>query len=344
MALAGPVLGHLDPQFLALLDSTNDRLRQVFGTANALTLPVSGTGSAGMEASFVNFVRPGRPGRRRRQRRVRRADVRGGVPPRRRGRPGRRRVGRADRPGSPARRRTRRPALIAVVHAETSTGVRNDIAPLGARQGRRAAAGRHGDVAGGHRGRRRRLVGRHRLQRHPEVPGGPAGPVAVHGLGPGPGADRRAAVELVPRSQPSGALREGRLGRGTGVPPHGAGDRWWRRCTPGSAPSSTRGSQAAWAAPRRVRPAAAGRAGRPRARAARRRRRTACRSSPPCGSRPASTTPRCRRELLSAYGIEIGAGAGQLAGQIWRIGCMGHTARRRNVVALLGALREVLGR
>ena len=51
-----------------------------------------------------------------------------------------------------------------------------------------------------------------------------------------------------------------------------------------------------------------------------------------------------RRELLSSYGIEIGAGAGRLAGQIWRIGCMGHTARRRNVVALLGALKEVLGR
>ena len=59
MALAGPVLGHLDPEFLAVLDETNDRLRQVFRTANALTLPVSGTGSAGMEASFVNFVRPG---------------------------------------------------------------------------------------------------------------------------------------------------------------------------------------------------------------------------------------------------------------------------------------------
>ena len=60
-ALARPVLGHLDPEFLTLLDSTNDRLRQVFATRNALTLPVSGTGSAGMEASFVNFVRPGDP-------------------------------------------------------------------------------------------------------------------------------------------------------------------------------------------------------------------------------------------------------------------------------------------
>src|ERR1700683_4768001 len=61
MALAGPILGHLDPEFLSLLDGTNDRLRQVFATSNALTLPVSGTGSAGMEAAFVNFVRPGDP-------------------------------------------------------------------------------------------------------------------------------------------------------------------------------------------------------------------------------------------------------------------------------------------
>src|SRR4026207_687859 len=58
-ALARPVVGHLDPDFLALLDETCDRLRQVFRTANALTLPISGTGSAGMEAAFVNVVHPG---------------------------------------------------------------------------------------------------------------------------------------------------------------------------------------------------------------------------------------------------------------------------------------------
>src|SRR6516165_1754889 len=61
MALAAPILGHLDPVFLELLDDTNDRLRQVFATANPLTLPISGTGSAGMEASFVNFVHKGDP-------------------------------------------------------------------------------------------------------------------------------------------------------------------------------------------------------------------------------------------------------------------------------------------
>src|SRR5436305_9148472 len=58
-ALARPMLGHLDPDFLAILDETCDRLRRVFRTGNARTLPVSGTGSAGMEAAFVNVVEPG---------------------------------------------------------------------------------------------------------------------------------------------------------------------------------------------------------------------------------------------------------------------------------------------
>src|SRR5919107_3431254 len=58
-ALARPMLGHLDPEFLALLDETCERLRAVFRTTNGMTLPVSGTGSAGMEAAFVNVVGPG---------------------------------------------------------------------------------------------------------------------------------------------------------------------------------------------------------------------------------------------------------------------------------------------
>jgi alanine-glyoxylate transaminase/serine-glyoxylate transaminase/serine-pyruvate transaminase len=51
-----------------------------------------------------------------------------------------------------------------------------------------------------------------------------------------------------------------------------------------------------------------------------------------------------RRALLERYGIEIGGGAGAYAGKVWRIGCMGHTARIRNVVLLVAALGEVLGR
>src|SRR6478672_1089347 len=58
-ALTNPMLGHLDPEFLTVLDETCDRLRRVFQTDNALTLPISGTGSAGMEAAFVNVVAPG---------------------------------------------------------------------------------------------------------------------------------------------------------------------------------------------------------------------------------------------------------------------------------------------
>src|SRR3954453_17549524 len=60
-AFARPLLGHLDPDFLAVLDETCERLRAVFQTDNALTLPISGTGSAGMEAAFVNVVKPGDP-------------------------------------------------------------------------------------------------------------------------------------------------------------------------------------------------------------------------------------------------------------------------------------------
>src|SRR5580692_321519 len=58
-ALGRPLLGHLDPEFLGLLDETCARLRLAFGTANQLTFPVSATGSGGMETAFVNFVRPG---------------------------------------------------------------------------------------------------------------------------------------------------------------------------------------------------------------------------------------------------------------------------------------------
>jgi alanine-glyoxylate transaminase/serine-glyoxylate transaminase/serine-pyruvate transaminase len=58
-ALAAPSLGHLDPQFLTLMDEVNDGLRHVFGTRNAMTFPVSGTGSAAMEAALANVLEPG---------------------------------------------------------------------------------------------------------------------------------------------------------------------------------------------------------------------------------------------------------------------------------------------
>src|SRR4249920_2825248 len=58
-ALGAPTLGHLDPQYLAIMDETCEMLRQVFRTANKLTFPVSGTGMAGMECIATNLLEPG---------------------------------------------------------------------------------------------------------------------------------------------------------------------------------------------------------------------------------------------------------------------------------------------
>lgn len=58
-ALGAPTIGHLDPAFLGLLDQTRAMLREVVGTRNELTLPMSGTGSLGMETCLVNLVEPG---------------------------------------------------------------------------------------------------------------------------------------------------------------------------------------------------------------------------------------------------------------------------------------------
>src|SRR5437764_5412966 len=132
-AMALPTIGHLDPAFTALMDETMELLRGVFGTRNQLTFPVSGTGSAGMEACFVNVLRPGD--------RVlvgvngvfgeRMCDV-----ARRCGAE----VARVEAPWGSAldpeavRRAARevRPRVVAFVHAETSTGVRQPVEGLAA--------------------------------------------------------------------------------------------------------------------------------------------------------------------------------------------------------------------
>ncbi|MGE5444453.1 MAG: pyridoxal-phosphate-dependent aminotransferase family protein [Ignavibacteriales bacterium] len=58
-ALATPILGHLDHEFMKIMDEICAMLRAVFKTENRLTIPVSGTGSAGMETSFVNVLEAG---------------------------------------------------------------------------------------------------------------------------------------------------------------------------------------------------------------------------------------------------------------------------------------------
>jgi alanine-glyoxylate transaminase/serine-glyoxylate transaminase/serine-pyruvate transaminase len=131
-ALALPTVGHLDPRFISVRDKIKSMLRTVMGTANELTLPMSGTGSAGMEAAFVNLVEKGDPV----------LVLVNGVFGKRMAEAARRlgaEVEELEFPwGTPvlpeiAQRRiaAKKWAIVAVVHAETSTGVRNPVDLLG---------------------------------------------------------------------------------------------------------------------------------------------------------------------------------------------------------------------
>jgi len=132
-ALSRPTLGHLDPYFLKIMDDTRDMLRQVIKTQNVLTIPMSGTGSAGMEACFVNLIEPGDKvlvlingvfGMRMQDVAQRlRADVdvlefpwgQPVIPDKVKEQIGKQNY-----------------KIVAVVHAETSTGVKNPVAEIGA--------------------------------------------------------------------------------------------------------------------------------------------------------------------------------------------------------------------
>ena len=58
-AMSEPMLGHLDPDFLEIMNETRELLKYVFQTENELTMAMPGTGSAGMEAAYANAVLPG---------------------------------------------------------------------------------------------------------------------------------------------------------------------------------------------------------------------------------------------------------------------------------------------
>src|SRR4029453_8561386 len=57
--MSQPLVGHLDPIFVQMMEEIKMMLRAVFLTKNEMTFPVSGTGSAGMEFCFVNLIEPG---------------------------------------------------------------------------------------------------------------------------------------------------------------------------------------------------------------------------------------------------------------------------------------------
>jgi alanine-glyoxylate transaminase/serine-glyoxylate transaminase/serine-pyruvate transaminase len=344
LALASPVLGHLDPEFLALLDATNERLRQVFATVNPLTLPISGTGSAGMEAAFVNLVHPGDA-------------VVVGV----NGLFGERMCEVADRHGAQIIRVDApwgealdpelllaahpNPAIIALVHAETSTGVRNDVAPVGAGKGDAllvvdmvtSLGGIAVDVDGwgvdlAYSGTQKCLgvppglspltVSDRARQRFVERPSSWYLDLTLLSRYTEGGERTRVYHHTAPVTM-IGALHAG-LGA---VLEEGLAEVRQRHAECGQQLQDglehlgfTLFAEASHRLPQLT--------------------TVLIPDDLPAGLSEAD----CRGILLSRYGIEIGGGAGQLAGKVWRIGCMGHTARPRNVVTLLGALAEVLGR
>jgi alanine-glyoxylate transaminase/serine-glyoxylate transaminase/serine-pyruvate transaminase len=130
-AMSAPVLGHLDPLFLRCMDEIQEMLRYVFETDNRVTVPISATGSAGMEAALVNLVEPGDEvvvcihgvfGERM-------LDIvgrAGGKPTIVRAEWGRA-IARKD---IEAALDSAKPKALAIVHAETSTGVLQDLTGL----------------------------------------------------------------------------------------------------------------------------------------------------------------------------------------------------------------------
>ncbi len=132
-ALACKTLGHLDPHFLKIMDAIKDSLHVVMGTRNRMTLPISGTGSSGMETCFVNLVEPGDAvlilingvfGMRmqdvatRLGANVDTLEFEWGTP--------------VDVQAVKAQLGKKLYKMLAVVHAETSTGVANPVAEIGA--------------------------------------------------------------------------------------------------------------------------------------------------------------------------------------------------------------------
>jgi alanine-glyoxylate transaminase / serine-glyoxylate transaminase / serine-pyruvate transaminase len=133
-AMISPVVGHLDPDFVSVMDNIKRLLRIVFQTANEITFPVSGTGSAGMETALMNLLEEGDDvvvavagafGERladaagRLGARVHRVEAEWG------------RIAEPERIEK-ALKAAAKPKLLAIVHAETSTGMYQPVEELGA--------------------------------------------------------------------------------------------------------------------------------------------------------------------------------------------------------------------
>ena len=342
-AMSAPLIGHLDPEFLALMDRTQDLLRYVFETDNRLTIPMSGTGSASMEASIANTVEPGDPvlvcvngacgARLAEMARRHGGDVATISRP----------WGEVFDPDEIRAELARRPArVVGIVHAETSTGA---LQPL---DGLAGIVHAQGGV----------LI----VDAVTSLSGVPVGVDANDidvcysgtqkclscppGLGPIT-LGSRAVERLHARQAP---VRSWYLDL-TLVERYWGPDRTYHHTAPISMNFALyealrlvaeEGLEARWA----------------------RHRRNAgllwagledlglrLHVDDPGRRAPSLTTVRIpdgvdeavvRSQLLTEYGIEIAAGLGELKGRVWRIGLMGHSSREEHVLLLLAALKHAL--
>jgi len=341
-ALSRPTVGHLDPVFLTLMDEVRDRLQAVFQTQNEMTLAVSGTGSAGMETLFVNLVEPG----------TRVLVCKQGVF-------GNRMEDVARRCGAEvvtlevpwgsvfetsaivAAADAHRPDLVAIVHAETSTGAHQPLAGLGPALHELGAlllvdcvtslAGMPVEVDAW--GIDAAYSGTQKCLSCP--PG-----LAPITLSP------RAVERLERRAAP---VQSWYLDLSM-VRNYWGGDRAYHHTAPVNMLYALHealgivleeGLEARFA-----RHAAA----HDQLRAGLAELGIDYLAAPGhqlpmlnAVSIPEGTDDKAvRRRLLADYGLEIGGGLGAFAGRAWRIGLMGHAATRRNVTLLLSALRDLL--
>ncbi len=341
-ALSLPLLGHLDPDFLRVMDETQALLRDTFRTRNRLTFPVSGTGSAGMEACFVNLVEPGD--------RVlvcvngvfgmRMADVAercGAV------------VSRAETPWGRAvdlaavasAARADRPKIIAVVHAETSTGAYTPIPPIA-------------EIA--------RSVGALLLVDCVTSLGGIPVEMDAWGVDACYSGTQKclscppglAPVSFSPRALEIVRSRKRKVASWyldlTLLTSYWGEDRVYHHTAPVSMIYALRealrivheeGLEARWERHRRNHLAlAAGLEALGLSLVVPTAERLPQLNA--VGVPEGVEDGPARRRLLGEFGIEIGPGLGVFKGKVWRIGLMGHSATMTNVLTLLSALETVL--
>jgi alanine-glyoxylate transaminase / serine-glyoxylate transaminase / serine-pyruvate transaminase len=343
-ALGAPTIGHLDPQYITIMDETCELLRQVFRTKNQLTFPVSGTGMAGMECIATNLIEPGDEvivcvngvfgGRMKDVMERCGATVHAVEAP----------WGDAftlEQIGA-ALEQHPRAKLLGIVHAETSTGAHQPLAGIAELVHARGALfvvdtvtslGGH-DVRVDEWGIDASYSGSQKCLSCPP------------GLAPVTFGERALARMDARKTKVQSWYLDVSMLRKYYV--GGNGSRFYHHTAPINMTYALREALVIIAEEgldNRIE----------RHQKAHRRLRTGLEAMG-LGYVPKQSlhTLNCihiaagaddagvRRRLLEEYGIEIGAGLGVMAGKAWRIGLMGHGATVRNVDLVLAALREVL--